>query len=52
MKADFGGTEPVPPLKFAFKMPVQNGYQKKIFFLTDGGCGHSETVQTVKNNAN
>jgi hypothetical protein len=50
--ADMSGNEEIQPLTYAFKMPLKKGYEKKIFFLTDGGVGdHSAVVNLVKSNA-
>lgn len=50
--ADMGGNDELPPLKFAFNMPMKEGYEKKIFFLTDGGVGnHGAVVKLVADNS-
>ena len=56
-QADYGGNEEIAPLTFAFDRKIPNGYNKKIFFLTDGGIGtdvgggHKAVVKCVKKNA-
>lgn len=46
------GNEEIPPLTYAFNKPLPKGYEKKIFFLTDGGVGnHKAVVQLVKDYA-
>lgn len=34
------GNEEIKPMEFAFNFQMEEGYSKKIFFLTDGGVGN------------
>ena len=50
LRAD-GGTEALPPLKFAMNMPSYDNKLKMIIFITDGSLGHEQDViNLVKNN--
>ena len=45
MRADFGGTELLEPLKFIFKQPTQSsGLPRQVFILTDGSVSNPGSV--------
>ena len=48
-KGNYHGNEEIAPLTSAFNRVSKNGFDKKIFFLTDGGVvGHEKVLQLVK----
>ena len=45
MRADFGGTELLEPLKYIFKQPPKSsGLPRQVFILTDGSVSNTEKV--------
>ena len=44
-KADYGGTNILGPLRAACEAPEYDSrLKKRIFLLTDGGCGGADTI--------
>ena len=52
MKADLGGTELLPPLKYIFGLKTLAGFPRQIFVLTDGSVSNtSACIEAVRKNA-
>ena len=44
IRADMGGSELLEPLKALLEQPLQTGYSRNIFLLTDGDISHPDTI--------
>nr|APD70903.1 von Willebrand factor A domain-containing protein 5B1 [Crotalus atrox] len=44
IRADMGGTNLLPPLKWALRQPIQRGHPRLLFLLTDGTVGNTGKI--------
>lgn len=44
IRADMGGTNLLPPLKWALRQPIQRGHPRLLFLLTDGAVGNTGKI--------
>uniref|UniRef100_UPI00398E781E von Willebrand factor A domain-containing protein 5B1 n=1 Tax=Pristiophorus japonicus TaxID=55135 RepID=UPI00398E781E len=52
MRADMGGTNILGALSWIFKQPVQRGYPRQLFILTDASVSHAgKIIELVRKNA-